>query len=59
MGELAASKCLSLSEDGLQIEPENFGRIASYYYLHHETLRHFDESIDSNLDIPDLLKVYL
>ena len=33
------------------------GRIASYYYIKHETMLHFKKTLKSNLTIEDLLEV--
>lgn len=37
--ELAQSKCIEASANG-EVEPTPFGRIMSYYYLSHRTVRH-------------------
>lgn len=55
--ELVQSGCIALDDDNLALEPDTFGRIASYYYLHHLTMRHFGSSLAEDLDIPALLKV--
>lgn len=33
------------------------GRISSYYYLSHHTMRHFTENLKSELSIDELLRV--
>lgn len=55
--ELVQSGCVAIDDDNLTLEPSTNGRIASYYYLDHLTLRHFSTSLDDNLDETELLKV--
>ncbi len=33
------------------------GRIASYYYLSHETLKHFKDALSADMTIEDVLQV--
>ena len=39
------------------IESLTNGRIASYYYLRHTTLRLFSDQLAHDLDVPELLRV--
>ena len=55
--QLCQSGCVEVGEDGLALEPEILGRIASYYYLDHKTLRLFSKEIVEDMNIPSLLKV--
>ena len=52
--ELEQSECLILEEDGT-VEPTNLGRLASYYYLEHESARLFAHRILPNTPLEDLL----
>jgi activating signal cointegrator complex subunit 3 len=56
--ELEASHCLEIDEvDGTSVYPLTFGRIASYYYLHHTTMRLFYDAIGEDNDLRSLLDV--
>jgi len=55
--ELEQSHCIEIDEDGVSIFPLTFGRIASFYYLHHTTMRLFYDAIDEQNDIASLLAV--
>jgi len=44
-------------QDDRTIEPLTYGRIASYYYLKHETIRMFKERLRAELPIHELLSV--
>lgn len=44
---LASSKCIELYPNG-DIDPTPLGRIASYYYLSHHTIRHLATHISAN-----------
>ena len=39
------------------VEATTLGRISSYYYLSHETVRDFADSLSSTMTIPELLEV--
>uniref|UniRef100_A0A3Q3RSP6 Activating signal cointegrator 1 complex subunit 3 n=1 Tax=Mastacembelus armatus TaxID=205130 RepID=A0A3Q3RSP6_9TELE len=45
------------SADDRTIDPLTHGRIASYYYLKHQTIRMFKERLRSELPIQDLLSI--
>jgi activating signal cointegrator complex subunit 3 len=55
--QLAQSGCVTVGDDGLSLVPDTFGRIASYYYLDHKTLRLFGNAMHGAMNIPELLKV--
>ncbi|KAL6068513.1 activating signal cointegrator 1 complex subunit [Balamuthia mandrillaris] len=56
--ELADSHCIEIDEeDHITIYGLTFGRIASYYYLHHATVGMFYDAIDDQNSIQSLLKV--
>ena len=41
----------------MAITPTNLGRISSYYYLSHLTLRMFHERLDADCSLPDLIEI--
>lgn len=41
----------------MTIVPQNLGRIASFYYLSHKTMKIFHESLADELTGEDLLKI--
>lgn len=52
--------CCSLSphtQDERTLQPLTYGCIASYYYLHHTTVRLFRERLQPNSSLEDLLKM--
>ncbi|CAL8248146.1 unnamed protein product [Lota lota] len=53
--DLECSYCLEIQEDGCTIEPLTYGRISSYYYLRHQTIRMFKERLKAELAIHDIL----
>ncbi|WAR07339.1 ASCC3-like protein [Mya arenaria] len=55
--ELETSYCLQLAEDGCTVEPQTLGRIASYYYLTHLTMRMFQSELGPQSTIPELIDV--
>ncbi|XP_030580581.1 activating signal cointegrator 1 complex subunit 3 [Archocentrus centrarchus] len=55
--DLESSYCIEIKEDDQSIEPLTYGRIASYYYLKHQTVRMFKERLRAELPIPELLSV--
>ena len=44
-------------QDSLSLTPTTQGRIASYYYLHHSTVKMFIDSIKHSTSLEELLKV--
>ncbi|EDQ88537.1 uncharacterized protein MONBRDRAFT_9087 [Monosiga brevicollis MX1] len=55
--QLVQSGCVVVGEDNVSLEPDVLGRIASYYYLDHQTVRHFRNEMRDHLNIPELLKM--
>jgi len=51
------SGCLLLNEEDGNVEPTTYGRIASYYYLSHLTMRHFAGEVVAGMSVPDVLRV--
>eukprot|EP00049_Salpingoeca_infusionum_P026339 m.25168 g.25168 ORF g.25168 m.25168 type:complete len:2051 (-) comp8684_c0_seq1:141-6293(-) len=54
---LVLAKCIEVSKKEQLLSPAVYGRIASFYYLKHETMIMFDHSIRDNMSVPDLLMV--
>jgi activating signal cointegrator complex subunit 3 len=44
-------------QDCREVRPTSMGRIASFYYLSHQTMQHFQDSLRSDLNLEQLLKV--
>ncbi|XP_029451214.1 activating signal cointegrator 1 complex subunit 3 isoform X1 [Rhinatrema bivittatum] len=55
--DLECSYCIQIGEDNRNIEPLTYGRIASYYYLKHQTVRMFKDRLKSDCSVEDLLSV--
>ncbi|MBN3311110.1 ASCC3 protein, partial [Amia calva] len=55
--DLECSYCMEIGEDCRTIVPLTYGRIASYYYLKHQTVRMFKERLKPECTIEDLLSV--
>ncbi|CAO3640291.1 unnamed protein product [Cunninghamella blakesleeana] len=59
-GRLASSGCISI-EDGFDLIPMIPGNIASYYYLRHQTVKHFHEQIhhyrSTGMDLGNILEI--
>ncbi|XP_031431613.1 activating signal cointegrator 1 complex subunit 3 isoform X2 [Clupea harengus] len=55
--DLECSYCIEIQEDERTIEPLTYGRIGSYYYLRHQTVRMFKERLKAELPVADLLSV--
>ncbi|GFO03586.1 activating signal cointegrator 1 complex subunit 3-like [Plakobranchus ocellatus] len=55
--ELEASYCLEIGEDNRSISPLTLGRVASYYYLKHTTVRGFCDTMRPECSVPDLLEI--
>jgi activating signal cointegrator complex subunit 3 len=56
MNELSLSECIKM-DDEFNIDSTPFGKIASYYYLSHKTIRLFRDRVKSNSTIRDILGV--
>uniref|UniRef100_A0A3P9AM31 Activating signal cointegrator 1 complex subunit 3 n=1 Tax=Esox lucius TaxID=8010 RepID=A0A3P9AM31_ESOLU len=55
--DLESSYCIEIGEDNCTIEPLTYGRISSYYYLKHQTVKMFKERLRAELPIEDILSV--
>ncbi|CAH2252491.1 activating signal cointegrator 1 complex subunit 3 isoform X1 [Pelobates cultripes] len=55
--DLECSYCIEIAEDNRTIEPQTYGRIASYYYLKHQTVRMFKERLKPDCSVEDLLSI--
>lgn len=55
--DLECSYCMEIQQDDQTIDPLTYGRIASYYYLKHQTIRMFKERLKPELLVQDLLAV--
>jgi len=55
--ELEASSCIELDETEGTIIPTRLGHLASKYYLHHLTMRHFATHLTAQASVEELLKV--
>lgn len=55
--DLISSSCVEIGDDDISLSPTTGGRIASYYYISHLTLRHFRSVLKSEASISDLIKV--
>ncbi|CAO2627749.1 Activating signal cointegrator 1 complex subunit 3 [Lemmus lemmus] len=55
--ELELSHCIEIGEDNRSIEPLECGRIASYYYLKHKTVKMFKDRLKPECSIEELLSI--
>jgi activating signal cointegrator complex subunit 3 len=55
--ELADSYCVEVGDDGMQLEPQILGRIASFYYVSHHTVRLFQERAHTDATHSEILKL--
>ncbi|XP_070568490.1 activating signal cointegrator 1 complex subunit 3-like [Ptychodera flava] len=55
--DLESSYCLEIAEDNRSIEPLTLGRIASYYYLYHLSVRMFKDKLTADSSQADLLNI--
>uniref|UniRef100_A0A8C7XEW1 Activating signal cointegrator 1 complex subunit 3 n=1 Tax=Oryzias sinensis TaxID=183150 RepID=A0A8C7XEW1_9TELE len=55
--DLEISHCIEIKEDERTVEPLTYGRIASYYYLKHQSVGMFKERLRAELLIPELLSI--
>ncbi|RYP91232.1 hypothetical protein DL770_002624 [Monosporascus sp. CRB-9-2] len=54
LDELATSKCVEIYPNG-DVDPTPFGKIMSYYYLSHKTIRHLVKHAKPNASFVDVL----
>ncbi|XP_041352458.1 activating signal cointegrator 1 complex subunit 3-like [Gigantopelta aegis] len=55
--ELESSYCIQVGDDNRSVSPLTLGRISSYYYLNHITLRMFCEDLKPDSNIEELIKI--
>ncbi|XP_036024563.1 activating signal cointegrator 1 complex subunit 3 isoform X1 [Onychomys torridus] len=55
--ELELSHCIEVGEDNRSIEPLACGRIASYYYLKHKTVKMFKDRLKPECNTEELLSI--
>ncbi|MEE6475928.1 hypothetical protein FKM82_010900 [Ascaphus truei] len=55
--DLECSYCIEIAEDNRSIKPQTYGRISSYYYLKHQTVRMFKDRMKPDCSVEDLLSV--
>lgn len=55
--ELENSHCIETGEDGCTVLSQTLGRMSSYYYLTHLTMRMFTSEMGPTLTIPELIDV--
>ncbi|XP_039972901.1 activating signal cointegrator 1 complex subunit 3 [Xiphias gladius] len=55
--DLECSYCIEIKEDDRTIEPLTYGRIASYYYLRHQTIGMFKERLKAEMTTHELLSI--
>ncbi|XP_068188978.1 activating signal cointegrator 1 complex subunit 3 isoform X2 [Antennarius striatus] len=55
--DLECSYCIEIQEDNRSVEPLTYGRIASYYYLKHQTVGMFKERLRAEMTPVELLSV--
>ena len=55
--ELTLSNCIQVAEDEMELEPQVLGRIASYYYVSHLTVRMFSQKAEPSASIADIMKL--
>ncbi|XP_067094233.1 activating signal cointegrator 1 complex subunit 3 [Osmerus mordax] len=55
--DLECSSCMEIQEDECSIQPLTYGRISSYYYLKHQTIRMFREQLRPELTVAEVLSV--
>uniref|UniRef100_A0A1I7UX80 SEC63 domain-containing protein n=1 Tax=Caenorhabditis tropicalis TaxID=1561998 RepID=A0A1I7UX80_9PELO len=57
VSELLQSECIHVDPENDVIKPTPFGRIASVYYLQHETIRFLVKALHSECSIENMLKI--
>ncbi|CAF93355.1 unnamed protein product, partial [Tetraodon nigroviridis] len=53
--DLECSYCIEIQEDERTIQPLTYGRISSYYYLKHQSIRTFKERLKPEMSVQELL----
>ncbi|XP_062896378.1 activating signal cointegrator 1 complex subunit 3 [Mobula hypostoma] len=57
LSDLESSYCISVGEDNRSLQSLDLGRIASYYYLKHSTVRMFQMQMNADCHMEDLLSI--
>lgn len=57
LDELMYANCVAVDEDNRNVHSTWMGRIASYYYLSHKTMRHFSQNMHNAMLFDDLLRI--
>ncbi|XP_038655200.1 activating signal cointegrator 1 complex subunit 3 isoform X1 [Scyliorhinus canicula] len=57
LADLECSYCISVGEDSRSLQSLDLGRIASYYYLKHQTMKMFKSKMKADCCLEDLLSV--
>ncbi|XP_053566552.1 activating signal cointegrator 1 complex subunit 3 [Bombina bombina] len=55
--DLECSYCIEIDEDNRGIVPQTYGRISSYYYLKHQTVRMFKDRLKPECTVEELLSI--
>ena len=55
--QLTLSNCVQIAEDEMELEPQVLGKIASYYYVSHLTVRMFSQKAEPNATLADIMKL--
>ena len=51
------SYCIAIDEDQRALTPTSLGRIASFYYLSHKTVQLFQDNLNENITLEELLEL--
>lgn len=54
---LVQASCIDIMDDNRTIQPMVLGRIASFYYLQHKTVKTFKDRLTFHSSVEDLFKV--
>jgi pre-mRNA-splicing helicase BRR2 len=57
LGDLEASKCCQLTDDGDVVSPLNLGMIAAYYYVQYETIELIAASLTAKTKVTGILEI--
>lgn len=57
LSELAESGCIGIEDDARTIYSTSSGRIASYYYINHKTVRYFTDSLSHDTTIDQCFEI--
>ena len=57
LDQLEESSCIETDEDGRTLYATVLGRIASYYYLSHHTVAHFQDTLQAEMSVAEVLQI--